>query len=83
MRIELGGAGARSVEFRGGRLRISPVELDSEQAAELRERLDGAIYEWRQKTLVLPVPDEAGGRLAALVAVVDALGSVQAAVAAA
>ncbi len=76
VRIELGDAGARSVEFRAGRLRVSPLELDSEQAAAVREQLDEAIYEWRQKTLVVPVPDEPGARLAALVALVDALPSV-------
>ena len=31
VRIALGDAGARNVEFRAGRLRVSPVELDSEQ----------------------------------------------------
>ncbi len=34
-RIELGLAGARSVEFRGGRLSVTGVELDSEQAGVL------------------------------------------------
>jgi transcription-repair coupling factor (superfamily II helicase) len=75
VRLELGEAGARSVEFRAGRLRVSPIELDSEQAAGVRERLEGAIYEWREKTLVLPVPDEPGARLAALAALVDAVGA--------
>ena len=31
VRIALGDAGVRNVEFRAGRLRVSPVELDSEQ----------------------------------------------------
>jgi transcription-repair coupling factor (superfamily II helicase) len=70
-RIELGGAGARSVEFRGGKVRISPVALDSEQAAELRERVEGAIYEWRQRTVAVSVPDEPAARLAALLAIAD------------
>jgi transcription-repair coupling factor (superfamily II helicase) len=72
-RIELGEAGARSVEFRSGRLRASPIELSSEAAAELRERVPEAIYEWRQQTLVLPVPDEAPARLGALLALADGL----------
>ncbi len=37
-RIELGAAGVRNVEFRAGRLRASPIELDSEQAAALGEQ---------------------------------------------
>ena len=72
-RIELGEAGARSVEFRSGRLRASPIELSSEAAAELRERVPEAVYEWRQQTLVLPVPDEAPARLGALLALADGL----------
>ncbi len=47
-RIELGEAGARTVEFRSGRLRASPIELGSEAAAELRDRVPEAIYEWRR-----------------------------------
>ena len=59
----LGSSSARPARARSssesGRLRASPVELDSEQAAaDLREQLAEAIYEWRERTLVLPVPDE-------------------------
>jgi transcription-repair coupling factor (superfamily II helicase) len=75
VRLELGNAGVHTVEFRAGRLRVAPIELDSEQVGELRELLEGAVYEWRQKTLALPVPDEPGARLAALVALIDALPS--------
>src|SRR5262249_52329520 len=49
-RIELGLAGARSVEFRGGRLSVTGVELDSEAAGVLTERLEGSVYEWREQT---------------------------------
>jgi transcription-repair coupling factor (superfamily II helicase) len=80
-RIELGNAGVRAVEFRAGRLRASPLELESEQAASLREGVEGAIYEWRQKTVAVPVPDEPGARLAALIALTDALASLPLAVA--
>jgi transcription-repair coupling factor (superfamily II helicase) len=74
-RIELGAAGVRTVEFRSGRLRVSPLELDSEQAADLRERLPEAVYQWREQTAAVQVPDEAGARLASLLALVDALGA--------
>ena len=79
VRIELGAAGAGTVEFRSGRLRVSPLDLDSEAAGELRERIEGAIYEWRQRTVAVPVPDEPGARLAALGALVDALAGARAA----
>ena len=70
-RIELGLAGARSVELRGGRLSVTGVELDSEQAGVLRERVEGALYEWREKTAAVRVPDEPEARLAAVLAMAD------------
>ena len=73
VRLELSAAGVTAVEFRAGRLRIEPLELDSEQVSALRERLPEALYEWRRKTLGLPVPDQPGARLAALLGLVDAL----------
>jgi transcription-repair coupling factor (superfamily II helicase) len=76
VRIEFGAAGARSVEFRAGRLRVSPLELDSEAAAQVRERVEGAIYEWRDRTLALPVPDEPAARLGALATLAEALTAV-------
>src|SRR5919106_2606688 len=77
-RIELESAGAGVVEFRAGRLRVSPLELDSEQVEALRDRLGEAVYEWRARTLALPVPDEPGARLASLLALSEALGAVRA-----
>ena len=67
-RIELGLAGARSVEFRGGRLSVTGIELDSEAAGVLAEKVEGAVYEWREKTAAVRVPDEAEARLAAVLA---------------
>jgi transcription-repair coupling factor (superfamily II helicase) len=82
-RIELGEHGVRNVEFRGGRLSLTPVELDSEQAGALREKLPEAVYEWRQKTLALRTPsDEPAARLAALLALVEGLADSGAALAA-
>jgi len=72
-RIELGLAGARSVEFRGGRLSVTGVELDSEAAGVLAERLDGALYEWREKTAAVRAPDEPEARLAAVLAMAEAI----------
>ena len=72
-RIELGLAGARSVEFRGGRLSVTGVELDSEQVEVLRERLEGAVYEWREQTAAVRVSGEPEARLEAVLALADAL----------
>jgi transcription-repair coupling factor (superfamily II helicase) len=72
-RIELGLAGARSVEFRGGRLSVTGVELESEAAGVLAEKLEGALYEWREKTVAMRVPDEPDARLAAVLAMADAI----------
>ena len=63
--------GPRSVEFRAGRLRVSPIELDSEQVAALNERVPDAIYQWRERTIAVPVPDEPGARLGALLALAE------------
>jgi transcription-repair coupling factor (superfamily II helicase) len=82
-RIALGDAGARSVEFRAGRLRVAPVELDSSQVEALREALPEVIYEWRERTVVVPVPDEPGARLGAVSALADGLGAARAVPAAA
>jgi transcription-repair coupling factor (superfamily II helicase) len=78
-RIALGEAGARSVEFRAGRLRVSPIELDSERVSELNERLPEAIYQWRERTIAVPVPEDPGARLGALLALADGLGAARAA----
>ncbi|HEX7059348.1 MAG TPA: transcription-repair coupling factor [Solirubrobacterales bacterium] len=72
-RIELGLAGARSIEFRGGRLSVTGVELDSDGASVLREQMEGALYEWREKTAGVSVPNEPEARLAAVLEMADAL----------
>jgi transcription-repair coupling factor (superfamily II helicase) len=74
-RIALGDAGARNVEFRAGRLRVSPVELDSDQVSTLNERVPEAIYQWRERTIAVPVPEDPAARLGALLSVVDGLGA--------
>ncbi|MEX2105286.1 MAG: transcription-repair coupling factor [Solirubrobacterales bacterium] len=72
-RIELGLAGARSVEFRGGRLSVTGVELDSEQAGVLSEQVEGALYEWREQTAAVRVPGDPEERLVAVLAMADGL----------
>jgi transcription-repair coupling factor (superfamily II helicase) len=72
-RIELGLAGARSVEFRAGRLSVTGIELDSEAAGVLAEKVEGAVYEWREKTAAVRVPDEPEARLAAVMAMAEGI----------
>ena len=65
-RIELGRLGARTVEFRGGRLSITPLELDAAAVGRLREQVNEAMYESARKTLGLRVEDDPAARLAAV-----------------
>ena len=60
-RIEFGRAGAGSVEVRGGRLTVSPIELESEQSEAISERVEGAIYEWRAALALDARTRRAGG----------------------
>ena len=76
-RIEFGRAGAAAVEARGGRLTVSPVELDSDQSSEVTDKVEGAMYEWRQRTLSVRVPADAESRLGAAVALAEALAAVR------
>ncbi len=76
-RIELGLAGARSIEFRGGRLSVTGIELDSEAASALRDKVEGALYEWREKTAAVRVSDEPEARLAAVLAMAEAIRDAQ------
>jgi transcription-repair coupling factor (superfamily II helicase) len=72
-RIELGLAGARSVEFRGGRLSVTGVELDSEGAGVLAEQVEGAVYEWREQTAAVRVDGDPQERLSAVLAMAAGL----------
>jgi transcription-repair coupling factor (superfamily II helicase) len=72
-RIKLGRAGARSVEFRAGRLVIAPVELDLDQVRALKDELPDALYESLKKTLRVPVPEAPAERFPAVVGAADAL----------
>jgi transcription-repair coupling factor (superfamily II helicase) len=72
-RIELGLAGARSVEFRGGKLTVAGVELDSTGSGVLMERVEGALYEWREQTASLRIGTDPEERLDAVLALADGL----------
>ncbi|HMJ96240.1 MAG TPA: helicase-related protein, partial [Thermoleophilaceae bacterium] len=72
-RIKLGRAGARSVDFAGGRLSVTPIELDSRGAKALRQRVPEAIYESGRETVRVRLPDEAAERFRAVVTAAEAI----------
>jgi transcription-repair coupling factor (superfamily II helicase) len=72
-RIKLGRAGASAVSFRGGRLAVSPIELDSGGARELRAEVPEAIYESGRSTVAVRVPDAPEERFAAVVRAAEAI----------
>ncbi|HEY5389923.1 MAG TPA: TRCF domain-containing protein, partial [Solirubrobacteraceae bacterium] len=72
-RIRLGAAGARAVGVRGGRVTVSPIELDSAAVHDLRERLPGAVYESGRSQVVVRVSADARERFGEILAVADAI----------
>ncbi len=72
-RIKLGRAGAKAVTFTGGRLAVTPIELDSAGAKALRAELPGVIYESGKSQVTLRVPDDPAARFPAVVAAAEAV----------
>jgi transcription-repair coupling factor (superfamily II helicase) len=72
-RIKLGRAGARSVDFRQGRMAVAPIELDSRGSKALRARLPEAIYESGRSTVRVRLPDEGAERFRAVVEAAEAI----------
>jgi transcription-repair coupling factor (superfamily II helicase) len=72
-RIKLGRAGARVVSFRNGRLAVTPIELDSQGARALRERVPEALYESGRSQVSVRVSEDPGERFPAVVRAADAL----------
>jgi transcription-repair coupling factor (superfamily II helicase) len=72
-RIELGSAGARNVEFRGARLSVTGIELEGAEVDELRQRVEEATYDWRERTASVRTPGDPEARLATLLALAGAL----------
>jgi transcription-repair coupling factor (superfamily II helicase) len=72
-RIKLGRAGARSVDFRGGRLSVTPIELDSQGSRALRERVPEAVYESGRSTVRVRLPEEPAERFRAVVLAAEAV----------
>ena len=72
-RIKLGQAGARAVTFRGGRLAVTPIELDSVRAKRIRQEIPEALYESGKSQLSVRVPDDPRKRFPAVVKAADVL----------
>ena len=66
-RIKLGQAGARAVTFRGGRLAVTPIELDSVRAKRIRQEIPEALYESGKSQLSVRVPEDPVKRFPAVV----------------
>jgi transcription-repair coupling factor (superfamily II helicase) len=75
-RIKLGQAGATTVSFKGGRLAVTPIELDSTRVKALRAEIPEALYESGKSQLSVRVSGDAGKQFVAVVRVADALLSV-------
>jgi transcription-repair coupling factor (superfamily II helicase) len=71
-RIDLGAAGARTAEVRGGRLSITPLALDAAAIARLREGIPEALYDPRARTLSIRAGDDPAERLESLLALTEA-----------
>jgi transcription-repair coupling factor (superfamily II helicase) len=76
-RIELGIAGAAAVQFRGGRLTVTGVDLDSEGAEKVSSLVPGAVYDWKAREMSLRVENDPAARLSAIATLAEALGAVR------
>jgi len=72
-RIKLGQAGARAVTFRGGRLAVTPIELDSVRAKKIRAEIPEALYESGKSQLSMRVPEDPAQQFPAVVRAADVL----------
>jgi transcription-repair coupling factor (superfamily II helicase) len=75
-RIKFGQAGASAVSFRGDRLAVTPIDLDSVRARRLREQLPEALYEAGRSQVSVRVPREGEARFPTVVRAADVLLSV-------
>jgi len=72
-RIKFGEAGVRTVSFRGDRLAVTPVELDSVRAKRLRVELPEALYESGRSQVSIRVPKDGKERFPSVVRAADVL----------
>ena len=72
-RIKFGQAGAQTVSFRGDRLAVVPIELDSSRARRLRQELPEALYESGRSQVSMRVPRDGKDRFPTVVKAADVL----------
>jgi transcription-repair coupling factor (superfamily II helicase) len=72
-RIKFGQAGARTVSFKGDRLAVVPIELDSSRAKRLREELPDALYESSRSQVSVRIPKDGAARFPSVVKAADVL----------
>jgi transcription-repair coupling factor (superfamily II helicase) len=72
-RIKFGQAGAQTVSFRGDRLAVVPIQLDSARARRLREELPEALYESGRAQVSMRVPKDGKERFPTVVRAADVL----------
>jgi transcription-repair coupling factor (superfamily II helicase) len=72
-RIKLGQAGARAVSFRQGRLTVTPVDLERDEAARLKAEIPEGTYEPGRSQWSVKVPDAPEARFPAVVRAADVL----------
>ena len=75
-RIKFGQAGADAVSFRGDRLAVTPIDLDSHRAKRLRQELPEALYEAGRSQVSVRIPKDGEERFPAVVRAADVLLSV-------
>lgn len=62
--------------MKAGKLRIEPLDISSDEAAAVRDQIDGALYDWKAHRLEVLVPDEVpDAALTVLAAVADFVAS--------
>jgi transcription-repair coupling factor (superfamily II helicase) len=72
-RIKFGQAGATVVSFRGDRLAVTPIELDSVRARRLHEELPEALYESGRSQVSVRVPRDGPARFPTVIKAADVL----------
>jgi transcription-repair coupling factor (superfamily II helicase) len=72
-RIKFGQAGANAVSFRGDRLAVTPIDLDSVRAKRLREQLPEALYEAGRSQVSVRIPKDGEERFPTVVRAADVL----------
>src|SRR2546429_8858917 len=72
-RIKLGRAGARTVGFSAGRMRVAPIDLGEAGRRALKAELPDAVFESGRSTIAVPVPQDPDERFPAVVTAAEGI----------